>query len=193
MKIGLLTLPLNLNYGGVLQAYALQNILSKMGHEVWLIDRVENSSLDLKFTIKRMGRKILYPAPNPSHLHQFIEQQITPKTKQIDSNKKMHQLKKMQMEAYIVGSDQVWREKYCRSIKMNYFLDFVEDVKALKIAYAASFGVDAWEYDEGQTLTIRNLLHCFKAVSVREKSAVHLCKEFLDIDAQHLQIGRAHV
>ena len=34
MKIGILTLPLHTNYGGILQAYALQTVLERMGHEV---------------------------------------------------------------------------------------------------------------------------------------------------------------
>ena len=37
MKIGILTLPLHTNYGGILQAYALQTVLERMGHEVSLI------------------------------------------------------------------------------------------------------------------------------------------------------------
>lgn len=38
MKIGILTLPLNLNYGGILQAFALQDVLRSMGHEVYVFD-----------------------------------------------------------------------------------------------------------------------------------------------------------
>jgi len=34
MKIGILTLTLHTNYGGILQAYALQTVLKRMGHEI---------------------------------------------------------------------------------------------------------------------------------------------------------------
>lgn len=34
MKIAILTLPLHTNYGGLLQAYALQSALERMGYEV---------------------------------------------------------------------------------------------------------------------------------------------------------------
>ena len=34
MKIAILTLPPHTNYGGILQAYALQTILQRMGHKV---------------------------------------------------------------------------------------------------------------------------------------------------------------
>lgn len=40
MRIGVLTLPLHLNYGGILQAFALQKVLMSMGGEVFLIDTV---------------------------------------------------------------------------------------------------------------------------------------------------------
>ena len=39
MKIGILTLPFNNNYGGYLQAYALMTVLKRMGYDVELIYR----------------------------------------------------------------------------------------------------------------------------------------------------------
>ena len=39
MKIGILTLRLHTNYGGILQAYALQTVLERMGHDVCLIEK----------------------------------------------------------------------------------------------------------------------------------------------------------
>ena len=38
MKIGILTQPLVVNYGGLLQNYALQQVLLRAGHEVETID-----------------------------------------------------------------------------------------------------------------------------------------------------------
>ena len=45
MKIGILTLPLHTNYGGVLQAYALQTVLERMGHKVVVFDTSNKYSL----------------------------------------------------------------------------------------------------------------------------------------------------
>ena len=39
MRIGIFTLPLHTNYGGILQAYALQTLLEEMGHEVKVINK----------------------------------------------------------------------------------------------------------------------------------------------------------
>ena len=39
MKIGILTLLISDNYGGILQNYALQTILTNMGHDVITVQR----------------------------------------------------------------------------------------------------------------------------------------------------------
>ena len=44
MKIGILTQPLHNNYGGLLQNYALQQVLMGMGHEVQTVDWMAESS-----------------------------------------------------------------------------------------------------------------------------------------------------
>lgn len=41
MKIAILTLPLHTNYGGLLQAYALQSALERMGYEVSVLDNTQ--------------------------------------------------------------------------------------------------------------------------------------------------------
>ena len=55
MKVAILTLPVHINYGGILQAYALQTVLRKMGHEVTILHHVKQNKdipiwhLPLKF------------------------------------------------------------------------------------------------------------------------------------------------
>ena len=61
MKIAIITLPLQTNYGGILQAYALQFVLKKMGHEVSTLNgqnTIDNSFFHellsmLKYSIKK--------------------------------------------------------------------------------------------------------------------------------------------
>ena len=50
MKIAIITLPLQTNYGGILQAYALQFVLKKMGHEVSTL----NGQNSFKNSIRRI-------------------------------------------------------------------------------------------------------------------------------------------
>ena len=56
MKIGILTLHLHNNYGGILQAYALQKVLQQMGHDVTLIDK----SRFIKLPLFSFSRYYLY-------------------------------------------------------------------------------------------------------------------------------------
>ena len=86
------------------------------------------------------------------------------------------------LEALIVGSDQVWRPAYNYYLE-DMFLQFAVGADIPKIAYAASFGVDNWEFTADQTTSCRRLVHQFKSISVRERSGIDLCRKFLHIDA----------
>src|SRR5690606_25016520 len=69
----------------------------------------------------------------------------------------------------------------------TFFLDFLENnFYVKKIAYAASFGVSNWEFNNEQTKIFSKLLKLFDAVSVREDSAVELCDNYLGVKATHL-------
>lgn len=63
MRIGILTLPLHTNYGGILQAYALQTVLERMGHEASVITTSNKAELPVwKWPYsypKRMIRKYI--------------------------------------------------------------------------------------------------------------------------------------
>ena len=47
MKIGILSLVLHTNYGGILQSYALQTVLERMGHDVIVMTRDVNHHVNL--------------------------------------------------------------------------------------------------------------------------------------------------
>lgn len=66
------------------------------------------------------------------------------------------------------------------------FLDFVQDKQVKRIAYAASFGTDKWEFTPQQTRGCKALAQKFNLVTVREDSGVKLCKEHLGVDAVHV-------
>lgn len=62
------------------------------------------------------------------------------------------------------------------------FLNFADD-KVKKLSYAASFGCKEWEYTKEQEKTCLRLAKRFDAISVREASAVDLCKNHFGVDA----------
>ena len=88
-------------------------------------------------------------------------------------------------DAFIVGSDQVWRPEY-NAIIENMFLDFTKGWNVKRIAYAASFGIDSWGGDAETTEICKRMLKQFDFVSVRESSGVRLCQDVFDVNAAHV-------
>lgn len=68
MKIGILTQPLDVNYGCLLQNYALQQVLSRLGHEVYTINRNSRLRLHVRYTIKQIVRGLLGLPRRPATL-----------------------------------------------------------------------------------------------------------------------------
>ncbi|MDT0642280.1 polysaccharide pyruvyl transferase family protein [Zunongwangia sp. F363] len=198
MKIGILSLPMWNNYGGILQAYALQSVLKDLGHETEFINRhhpkpsfiSEKKNKFKRFLKQNLISKentVFYPDYRQknyisTNTLEFIKREIKPITAVLVENDHMKSIGE-NYDAIIVGSDQVWRPRYVPDI-YNYFLDFAsEDV--IKISFAASFGTDKWEYSPEETKVCRRLLQNFNRVSVREDSAVALVKEKFNVKAEH--------
>jgi len=194
MRIGILTQALHGNYGGILQNYALQQVLMNMGHTPCTIDRhFYRPDSRLKNTVKWFARLIKSKYESglltSKQRNKLVEEQmrfisdnivrIGPIYSQTDFNKTVLS---GNYDAFIVGSDQCWRPRYSTNI-LNYFLDFCADSHVKKIAYAASFGADKWEYPPELTQSVADLAQKFNAISVREKSALGLCNTKLQINA----------
>ncbi len=192
MRICILTQPLHTNYGGLLQAYALQQILRDMGHEVWTEDRLVDKFSPLRSLFRSAFIRQLFGWPRylssseiaviREHTSRFIDENIRCTVPVYGTCKKA--LEQYEFDCYIVGSDQVWRADYSAGIE-NYFLDFAAD-SAIKIAYAASFGVDHWQWDARKTKHLSHLAQRFDLVSVREQQGVVLCRQFLGVDARRV-------
>lgn len=201
MKIGILTQPLHTNYGGLLQCWALQHVLQSMGHDAWVVRRVKNSHtfffwarIRLRNVVcKLFGRpKLVWlsrkdEAAISQQTRPFIDRYITPRTELIYSTHALrNDFERQRYDAYIVGSDQVWRPRYS-PCQPNYFLDFLpQDSRVKRIAYAASFGTEQWEFSSRLTSQCATLARRFNAVSVREANGVHLCAEHLDTQAMQV-------
>lgn len=193
MRIGIVTQPLEMNYGGILQNWALQQVLKRMGHEPITIDAYQRySTLHFTFNwlrvaVKRLlGKKIKYPtrycgALRNELMGQFIEHRID-KT-QVMWDYKRSLVNKYDLDALVVGSDQVWRVAYNGDHIEDMYLQFAQGLPLKRVAYGASFGVDDWDYTESQTATCAALAQQMDAISVRETSGVKLCHDYLGIDA----------
>lgn len=192
MKIGILTQHFLLNYGGIIQNFALQQVLLKLGHEPLTFEhdtcysRTRWFLRSAKHVLKSHSLKGIPAYPTyqgrigNKNFIKFVLKNIRSVTVK-DFTPDLTQ--KYGLDAYIVGSDQVWRPAFNLGPRLgNMFLDFAgDDVK--KISYAASFGCKEWEYTEEQEWMCGKLAKRFEAISVREASGVDLCKEHFGVDA----------
>lgn len=181
MKIGILTHPLGVNYGGILQAYALFTVLEQMGHQVIVLRRDHDLSF-FKNVVKKILISINYPrynSPKYHKLRQFIKSHIYESPRLSSTEELKSFVRKKCLDLVIVGSDQVWRADYAMRFGYDYFLDFVpEGIK--RASYAASFGLSEWKYSAEQSEIIKNLLKKFSSVSVREFDGQMLCEKYLN-------------
>lgn len=195
MKIGILTHYIHYGYGGLLQNYALQTVLKRMGHDPITLKVAFNKKVPFKKAIRNMlsfGAHILLHKDMGITVQQddFITQYNEPFiskylaiTKPLRSSKDFQRATiENKCEVLVAGSDQIWRKYY--SYVSTCYLDFAKDMDIKRVAYAASFAVDNWEYTEEETRRYRKLAQKFDAISVRESSGIRLCKEFLNVDAQ---------
>lgn len=195
MKIGILTHALTTNYGGILQNYALQQILKEKGYDPITIDYYYPTSIKvciLSFAsriLRRIkGESIPLRAWTTSKENEIIAQNINKFiTKYINRTRKcsiseISTTTSYGFDALIVGSDQVWRGG-SRPVAKFFFSDF-KYLDVPKVAYAASFGTDIWKYNSKETKECKELVKDFSGISVREGDAISLCEEYLNASAK---------
>lgn len=204
MKIALLNLPYDSNYGGNLQRYALMKVLQDMGHDV--------THVNLRFSfylpwykkpfsyLKRFLQKYLLGKDTEICIERSLRKQYENQCaatepfyqryiKHTEPITDIRQLKKLQgFNAYVVGSDQVWRKQMARKYLFSMFLDFVNASKAKRIAYGISFGVSENELSDKEIEQLSILYQKFDSVSVREDSALELLKYYRWNNPQAIQV-----
>lgn len=199
MKIGIITFWESTdNYGQVLQAYALQQILKNMGHEPFLIryslkasQGLSNESSKFRkvlkcFAIYPIIKTIIRKRKNKKDniyrnfiekknivrkFPEFREKYIT-RSELVYNSIDEIRANPPQADCYITGSDQVWTMLLSNKNNNAYFLDFGN--QAIKrLAYAASFA--RHEYPQQLIPLLKEQLTKFNAISVREDEGVILC------------------
>jgi hypothetical protein len=190
MKIATLTLPLHTNYGGVMQAYALQKVIGELGYSSELIQLTPSAFRPAyKVVLSKIKAALFNLVTNDISKNRnlqfeiFIKTEIV-RTEVIEFPYQLSSHSVQKFDAYVVGSDQVWRQDYAVNIE-SYFFDFVKGNKAL-LSYASSFGGDVWGYSDKQTKSCSTLAKRFSAISVRESAGVDLCKKHLDVNVERL-------
>ncbi|MGP1718134.1 MAG: polysaccharide pyruvyl transferase family protein [Methylophilus sp.] len=183
-KVGILTLPLHENYGGMLQAVALYNFLKEHNYDVvflsnttfrhrfelWVRTFIERIPFQNFKTLRYIYLKGQFHKP-------FLKKYLPNQTRNLRSlNDFAFVTNQENLDAIVVGSDQVWRWDYIKDGFERYFLSFAKGTKTRKIAYAASFGKSHWQASEKKQ-AISTLLNDFYAVSTREADGISVCDE----------------
>ena len=193
MRVGILTLHSQTNYGGVLQAYALQETIRRLGHEVFVIDRwFDDRNAMLKGIVasrsvvawmKFLTRALLGFGDFADYIRHVRTSQMLPRILNLTPFSFSHWKDapcELGLDVIIVGSDQVWNPAI-QGKELPYLLEGAPEVPA--IAYAASFGTP--ELPECLQARYREGMKRFKAISVRENEAVRIV-ESLGAFAEHV-------
>ena len=169
-KIGILTFQNAYNYGAVLQAYALKEVIGSNGEIInYNNNYFRTSEIFLKDNndLKRKILKLIFYRKLKERINKFhLFQQLLVDNKPLIEDNELYMLNDT-YDLFITGSDQVWNLQ-CSGYKTAYFLDFVQQTKK-KNSYAASLGSDHISKDNIQV--IQKLLKDFQNISVRETSA----------------------
>lgn len=172
MRIGILSFHTAVNYGAVLQLFALKKYIELLGGDVEIINYVPIKAkryFNFFGLDKGLGKFIKKIIMMPFYLYKkkkfnkFIAKYM--KLSDRVNNFESLRLLNSYFDTFIVGSDQVWNYKITGN-DTRYLLDFVEESNK-KNSYAASFGTSKIpkEYRERYI----NLLKDFANISVREK------------------------
>ena len=194
MKIGIITFwQSNDNYGQVLQCFALQQQLIKLGHKpflikyvplqkiirtsiagkLWKIVQIYPIFLRLRKMQKAKQAKAFALKNRQRRFDEFRENHI------VTNGAIYHGLSDIQnnppdSDCYLCGSDQVWSMLLDNDENQAFYLNF-GDKYTKRVAYAASFGRDVYPMELNGKL--HDMLAKFNAVSVREKTGINICKK----------------
>ena len=190
MKIGIITFHSKVNYGAIFQTYALQTVLTRMGHDVEIIDywpqyRLNASGLFRKPAIKtEITRKYIalriytlfkdilnlnMGIKRKKYFEEYFSKYLHISKNTFSTYDDLVECKNT-YDFFLAGSDQIWNPKLTGGKPdPAYFLAFVGDPKCCA-AYAVSMGKD--RIDASHVEEFRELVQNIGTISVRESSAI---------------------
>lgn len=144
--VGVVTYHRSINYGAILQAYSLQEVLSDMGYGVELIDYQGLAPMSLRTIPSRLKHymwthllaRALVGNSRVERTNVFRRRYLRISHISYDGPQALH-MNPPEYDAYITGSDQVWNP-LINGGDSSYFLTFAPRDR-IRISYAASFGV----------------------------------------------------
>lgn len=205
VKIGLLTFQRSPNYGAVLQAYALQQTIEKLGVNCEILDLLRPTHRDYKNTKRNASlesdRKIVaMKRPSLSEKLNVLIRDAADKVLFMQKHRRFRQFDhayfkispqsycssdelysaSLDFDGYITGSDQVWNPTFPWNPE-PYFLTFAP-AGIPRIAYAPSFGVG--ELDKAFHSLYRRWLTGITHMSIRETQGAKIIRQLTGRDAE---------
>ena len=157
IKIGILTYHYAINYGAVLQAYALREMINSFeGYEVEIINYIPDGYVYYPYEYGVEGRDKFKEKRNK--FGKFITSYLNVK------EKVEHVVDGYGYDYICVGSDQVWNVALRENVDLEYFLPNINN-NTKCISYAASIGTNVNEINID---LFRNHLAKFQSISLRE-------------------------
>lgn len=188
MKIGILTFHRAYNYGAVLQAYATQEYLKQMGHDVEIVDYMPNYFVERNKLIK-FGRGNLISRLKSFVISLLLYRRSVEKANKIncfiDSYFSLSPIKYLfpfsanyDYDAFIVGSDQVWNPDITNGFDSVFWGRFKIKDGAKIISYAASMSqINLPDFEKE---CVSKLLVNFTSISVRESELALLMQPLVE-------------
>lgn len=187
MKIGIITFHNSIDYGSILQSWALQKELKLLGEEPIIInykcvDKLEKDKAfilrkDFKENIQEV-KNFIYKLNRNRKMYSFMKREYVLTKKKYKYLEEMESLEK-EFPLFICGSDEIWNYNSTK-LDTAYFLNFIRNSKK-KVAYGASFAME--EINKSYKFQYKNLLNSIEYISVRENSGKKLIKEIIDRDS----------
>lgn len=174
MKIGILTFHWGTNYGGVLQAYALQTYLEGLKCDVEIINYAPRTFRDI-FLLCFKSKSVHTIKRNVcDYLKERKFKRFRTENLNMSGTRYCHtgdcEQWGRRYDIIIVGSDQVWNPYIALNYGWVYWLPFKSNVR--KIAYAVSLGCDRYPADV--LAKVSGFIDDFYAISVRENTAIKI-------------------
>lgn len=187
-KIGIITFHNSYNCGSMLESYAMQTVLKKMGMETEIINFSNEGQKEIynyKFknnSIKNIIKNILiFPAIKKIKLNNYKYEEFKNKNFILSENEysKQEELTDYEYSTVVAGSDQIWNITI-EDGDDAYFLPWVK--KARRVAYAPSLGSKKIAEHTDNINKYIDYLNKFDAISIREQNGNKWIKEMIGQD-----------
>lgn len=194
MRIGILTFHFGNNYGGILQCYALQQVVRSFGHDVQIINFRSQGDLTMRhiigrlreqpslasrfrfirenfFTKEVMDRELQYKKYTSVAVCNTFREKYLKLSVPLDEET-IGKYANARYDMIIVGSDRIWDSFYDRV--PAYFMGWEPAFHGKKMSYAAC---SAYTKVYGKrSAELARLLNSFDKITVRDSSTAQLVK-----------------